>query len=534
VRHSAGDDEYFRELLQSEDEYVSIGSINALIDRVSDLALVSRLSEGLRYPSVRSKLLANPTGVPAEYLERIVDSAGLSVDAVRQRAMLAELKSNSVDSETASGELFLATGNVDHLLAASQHTEAHSGWRAAISWVLRAAVISPRDPRAYARLYTILSQAEQPDLMDEVAHILESSRLHPQIAVLFRAGVALKRGDANSCLALLEPLTRGPQQKLVVPMLGSILQLRALATEKVGNYLAAYEHYRLLHDAGRSPTIKPVDFYAASKAREGLAVPPLPRVDRTDVAQMLGFPRSGTTLLENVLAAHPAIETFEEIPALQAAYAQIERAASDQPAGSILPVEPYLRARAKYFEEIDLRRRKPTANVLIDKMPLRTAEIGLLDKLFSEWRYIFSIRHPFDVVLSCFKQRFQPNVAMENFRSIEDAARLYDYAMTQWFRQFTMDSPRVCYVRYEDLVLEFEPTIRRVLDFVGVGWDDAVTDFAAASESRAARTPSYQKVRQGLGIGVQTSWRNYDFIFKTKAADPLRKWVEFFGYEATP
>ena len=134
------------------------------------------------------------------------------------------------------------------------------------------------------------------------------------------------------------------------------------------------------------------------------------------------------------------------------------------------------------------------------------------------------------MVLSCFKQRFVPNPSMENFHTIADAARLYDFAMNEWFKHHTMDDPSVHYVRYDELVTDFERVTAGTLDFLGVPWDDAVRDFSKSAEQRAAKTPSYQKVRQGLSIGVQTQWRNYGFVFQSAAAEPLRKWVTFFGY----
>ena len=137
------------------------------------------------------------------------------------------------------------------------------------------------------------------------------------------------------------------------------------------------------------------------------------------------------------------------------------------------------------------------------------------------------------MVLSCFKQRFVPNPAMENFRTIAGAVKAYDFTMTEWFKFHStgMDEPNVHYVRYDELVTDFERVTRGVLDFIHVPWNDAVQDFAKAAENRAAKTPSYQKVRQGLSIGVQTQWRNYGFVFQSDAAKPLRKWAEFFGYQ---
>jgi hypothetical protein len=164
-------------------------------------------------------------------------------------------------------------------------------------------------------------------------------------------------------------------------------------------------------------------------------------------------------------------------------------------------------------------------------MPIRTGDADLIARLFPEWRYIFAVRHPFDVVLSCFKQRFKPNPAMENFHTIADTARLYDFAMTEWFKRFTLDDPRVSYVRYDRLVTDFEATTRNVLNFLGLEWNDSVVNFADAAGKRAANTPSYQKVRSGLSIGVQTYWRDYRFVFEGEIGATMRKWADFFGFE---
>jgi hypothetical protein len=133
-------------------------------------------------------------------------------------------------------------------------------------------------------------------------------------------------------------------------------------------------------------------------------------------------------------------------------------------------------------------------------------------------------------VLSCFKQRFTPNPAMENFRSIDSAIRLYDIVMTEWFKFHTLEDENVCYVRYDDLVTDFDNTSKRVLDFLGLEWDDSIRDFSNSAHNRAAKTPSYQKVRQGLSIGVQTQWKNYRFAFQGESGKLLEKWAEFFGY----
>jgi hypothetical protein len=119
---------------------------------------------------------------------------------------------------------------------------------------------------------------------------------------------------------------------------------------------------------------------------------------------------------------------------------------------------------------------------------------------------------------------------MEHFRSFDSAVKLYDFTMKQWFGVHGMDDSRIHYLRYDDLVTAFEPSMRGVLEFLGVPWDAQVLDFAARANARSTQTPSYQKVRQGLTIGVQSQWRNYGFLFQSDAAKPLHQWAAFFGY----
>ena len=73
--------------------------------------------------------------------------------------------------------------------------------------------------------------------------------------------------------------------------------------------------------------------------------------------------------------------------------------------------------------------------------------------------------------------------------------------------------------------------MRRALAFLGVDWSDEVLRFAELSDGRKVATPSYGKVRGGLGIGVQSSWENYRFVFDTPHGAKLHKWVDRFGYE---
>ena len=524
---------YYRELRNSADEVIAAGAwINILDANLMSLPMEAEVLPHCRHAAVRMRAFKYFESVfEHDKARQAAETTAPSGSDSEQRAMLAELAHDYAAVAEAEGSLYLATGDLTHLRLASEKAEIAGGWRASLTWALRAVAIAPLNPVPVQRLFMVLESSAQPDLLEEAAQIFISRNLHLQISQIFLAGAALLRGDAKGSLAKLKPLddTRILANPILAPYLGAVRALRAQAADKVGDYRRAYEDFVALNAAEKSSEMNPADFYRGVEVRSKLNVPPLPPSARRNVVQMLGFPRSGTTLLENVLATHPDIETFEETSALVVAIDRIERVVLGK-AGPEPLETTFGEARERYYSELDLLRKKPGAKVLIDKMPIRTADTAFVVKLFPEWKYIFSIRHPYDVVLSCFKQRFQPNPAMENFRTIDDSIRLYDFAMTEWFKHHTMDDPSVHYVRYDELVTNFEPVTRGVLDFLGVPWDDVVHDFSKTAENRAAKTPSYQKVRQGLSIGVQTQWKNYRFAFQSDTARLLKKWAEFFGY----
>lgn len=525
---------YYRELRGSSDPFLQVAAWCALLDgkqmTIPDWSAVLPLCA---HGAVRRRAYAYFHGLNERtFARQVAETAPAAPDDLDRLLMFAELDGDHSAAADIHGAQYLETGDLSHLDLASHSAEIAGGWRPALVWAVRMFVASPLNPATVQLLYTVLESASQPDLLQEVAEVFAARNMYLQVGQMFLGNAALARGDAKLCLERLAPLddARVTANATLAPYLGAIRALRASAEEKLGHYKRAYEAFVALNEAERPKGIDPEDYIRGIEIRSKIVVPPLPPDNSPPVIQMLGFPRSGTTLLENVLAAHPEIETFEETPALNGSIDRIERVLL----GKLPPEAPevtFKAARARYYEEIMALRRKPGARVLVDKMPIRTADTAFVSNLFPEWRYIFSIRHPYDVVLSCFKQRFTPNPAMENFRTIHQAARLYDVAMTEWFKRHSMDDRNVHYVRYDDLVTNFEPVTRATLAFLGVEWDDAVRDFSKSAETRAVKTPSYQKVRQGLSIGVQTQWRNYRFAFESDATKPLARWAAFFGYD---
>ena len=525
--------EYYAPLLDSDDQVLKIGAWCALLDREEvSVEQYPRVIELATYGAIQSRAFrffqSNWEHDLAAEVAAKVATTEAAGEALARRADLACDDLAAVEAERYR---FLATGRFDALVAMVTKDELAAGWRPALALAAKVFVLSPHDPAAANLVLHLLYDARQPELLAVVIELLQGVNLHPYLTLLYSAALQLMQGDPKACLKSLSQLgaTRQTRIDVMAQLRPVVLGLNAEAIEKTGDYRKAYDAYVEMNRLDDGQTISLDDYGRVLLAAAARDVPTLPADPNTSHVVMTGFPRSGTTLLENALAAHPLIETFEEIPSSASMQFFLDHALPGARTEAEL-VEIYLKGRERYYDEELRRKHKVGAKLFIDKLPMRAAEAGFMAKAFPDKRYIFSIRHPFDVVLSCFKQHFKRNIAMEHFRSIESAAKLYDFSMTQWFKTYSMTDPRVHYLRYDTLVTKFEPTVYEALDFLGLRWDDAVLNFAEAAANRSARTPSYQKVRQGLSIGVQTEWRNYGFLFQSDAAKPLYKWAEFFGY----
>ncbi len=533
-RARSGPAEYYARLLDSDNELLKVGAWAALLDR-EDItpAQYPKVLELARYGAIQARAFRFfegnwEHGLAAQVAE-IAATTEAEADILARRA---ELACDEAAGREAERVRFLATGRFETFVAMIGRADQTGGWRTALPLAVDLLVLTPHQPIAADGLLRVLADARQAELLTALLNFFRECALHPYLITLYDAVSRLLAGDAAGCRKQLQVVdaARPPRPDMLVRVRPYALKLNAEALEKLGDYRGAYDGYAALNrlEDGSKP-VNPDDYARLVRDASAQAIPPLPPDPLTNHFVMCGFPRSGTTLLENALAAHPQIETFEEIASFSSMQFYLgQHLAAAKTTEEV--VEICQVARGRYYDEALRRSRKPGANIFIDKMPMRSAEAGLMLKMFPEKRYVFSIRHPFDVVLSCFKQQFVRNMAMEHFRTFDNAAKLYDFTMSQWFAHHTMDDPRVHYLRYDDLVTDFEPSMQAALHFLGLGWDDQVRDFANAADNRFARTPSYQKVRQGLKLGIQSSWRNYAFLFTQPSTKPLAKWAEFFGY----
>jgi hypothetical protein len=268
---------------------------------------------------------------------------------------------------------------------------------------------------------------------------------------------------------------------------------------------------------------------------------------------LIGFPRSGTTLLDQILDAHPAIQTLEEKRTVEHVWDVLAPALAIPGAPPVNRNDPAALAQ-RYREELariallndaqldTLRDAYEAAvarytnwqagQVLVDKMPLNTVSIGLLLRLYPQARFIVSLRHPCDVLLSNYMQDFDMNPGMQYMTSLEWSSGLYaDMMALLWqYRDVLGIDSQIHTVRYENLVADMPGEARKVLDFLGLPWDDAVLGYAEHARGRGTlATPSRQGVTEGIYTRAVNRWHHYAGHFEP-LIERLRPACERYGY----
>lgn len=249
---------------------------------------------------------------------------------------------------------------------------------------------------------------------------------------------------------------------------------------------------------------------------------------------LVGFPRSGTTLLAQILDSHPEIETIEEQPTLIQAIAEAAEEGEYPAVFTTLDENKITHLRAVYLDAVDTLRQKGQAPQVVDKFPLQILEVPLIVKLFPNAKIILALRHPCDTVISCFMQNFGPNNAMLNFLNLDDATSYYAEVMGLWLHYRKHLNLNVHEVRYERVVKNLEKEAKDLIAFLGLPWDGKVLDYREQARTKAhINTPSYHQVIKPIYRESVDRWKNYETCLKPYF-QRLQPAAEAFGYSLQP
>lgn len=252
-------------------------------------------------------------------------------------------------------------------------------------------------------------------------------------------------------------------------------------------------------------------------------------------AILTSHPRSGTTLLEQVLDSHPGAISADELQILsEAVYVPLgQKDGTNDPVIQVFdrtPVEVLNELRAAYWSSMEGALREPIdGRLLVDKNPEMTMLLPLVARVFPEMKVLFALRDPRDVVISCFTQQLPLNPVSVHYFSLESTAQKYAKTMQAWLKlRQTICNPWI-EIRYEDMVADLEGQARRVLEFLDLPWDDCVLEYHRRAQKKHVHSPTYEAVTKPVYSSSVGRWRNY-----AKYLEPhleiLQPYVDAFGY----
>ncbi len=311
----------------------------------------------------------------------------------------------------------------------------------------------------------------------------------------------------------------------------ALLEAKALMRPHMGPHAAALQHMQSrAREMEQSITTAVMDRWRADAEQ----LEPLRRI-----ALLCGHPRSGTTLLEQVLDSHSNITSAEETKLMHDdAYLPLIR---DFPEGtSVLqaldsvPISLLRHARENYFRCMEMfLGRQIGGRLLLDKNPGMNLLIPMVVRVFPETKFLIALRDPRDVVVSCFMQALPPTPISSAYLSLEGTVNQYANVMGFWLDMLPRMGNQWMYVRYEEMVADLPVVARSVLGFLGVEFEDNVLKFYEHARAKRVISPSRDDVRKPLYQTALGRWRNYQ-----KYLEPylpaLERFVKAFNYDLEP
>jgi len=375
-----------------------------------------------------------------------------------------------------------------------------------------------------AQLYERTNRLEQAsELMQKIASTASQHGSQTQGDMLqLEASLALRRKDhaaaRNAVKALLELQPPLQIQAAAYFMLGGIADKQGHAAEAI-EMLGNAHAIQLKIAAGSMPGIVQSGEEPLQSSQLWLEQTQAGYAGTRDAAPassaspvfIVGFPRSGTTMLEQMLDAHPGYASMDERAILQNCIdwmeAQGKRYPYDLGALDAAQVEAM---RQVYWSEIAKVIALAPGQQLVDKNPLNMLRLPMIVRLFPNAKIILALRHPCDVLLSCYMQNFRSPAFMVLCSSLERLAKSYVNAMRFWIHHQALLQPDLLVLKYEETVADFPAQVQRIGGFLGI----AQPEFLAGFSEHAARkgyisTPSYSQVVEPVNRRAVDRWHAY-------------------------
>ena len=501
--------------------------------------------------ALRRSVELNPNAAPARLnLTRALRKAGEFAEAERQLRSMADHFDDDIMSLTDLRDLLQEQGRPDEevmevlwrtlerapeneelLLSAARKLVQMLDMEQAEELFRRILRRQPANSSAFVGL-AIVYEHVKPGRFDELADEAERSGADADTVNLLRAFAHRRAKRFDEGLAALAQVPEELEPARRAEMLGQFHQ-------GLGDYDRAFAAFSRMNEVQAESQSDPLT--RAEKLRGELRE----RLDRTTadwVAEwrtppiaperaspifLVGFPRSGTTLLDTILMGHPELAVMEEQPVLT-------RVAVELGGFEKLPElseEQIRAAQRRYFDVAGEYVRYDEGQVLVDKSPLLLNAVPIIHRLFPDARFILALRHPADALISCFVSNFRLNSSMSNFLRLDTAAEFYDLTFKNWENATALLPIEVHQMVYERLVDDPEPELRRLSHSLGLSWNDEMLDHRKTAGDRGViPTASYAQVTEPIYRSSVGRWRNYRTHLEP-ILPVLAPWAEKFGYE---
>ncbi|VXD01122.1 tetratricopeptide repeat-containing sulfotransferase family protein [Sphingomonas sp. 8AM] len=403
--------------------------------------------------------------------------------------------------------------------------------RAAEQAFRRAIALTDGYTGAFVELGLLLESVNRIDELEQVVDAL-AARAPDAIELDFlRAWVARRRGNVAEALALAERVPDEIHPLRRHQLLGDLYDRQGQPEKAFAAFTAMNAAAQSLYPAAPGDTYRDrLGVISARLTSERVASwhPVAPDPHRAAPVFVVGFPRSGTTLLDTLLLNVDGVHVLEEQPflalATQSTGLTEEGLATLDDAGAAA-------LRAEYFRQADAVT-PPGTQLLVDKHPLHMVRVATIRRLFPDAKIVLVERHPCDTVLSCFMANFRLNTAMRSFTTLDETARVYDAAFTIFERGTSLfPELKVHRVRYERMIADLEQELRGLLDFLGLAWQPHYADHRASALARGpVKTASYAQITEPLYTRALARWERYRQPL-APVMPILQPWIDALGYK---
>jgi tetratricopeptide (TPR) repeat protein len=409
-----------------------------------------------------------------------------------------------------------------------------------------------RVPEGADEAAALAERLERLSLLDEArewtARALALAPEH-RLALMIEARLIRRSGDAAGAMKILDRIDTDSEEAGIA---ANILFERGQLLEALDRHAEAFETFEEAHknraltwhararDAEKHANTQNalLALFEADSAPDWVAGWSADKSASDGIATpcfLVGYPRSGTTLVERLLDAHNGVTATPELPMIDAMRHALDTAA---PGGALYPqalsdigAEEVGRLRALYW---DILRESHAEAVgdrrVVDKHPLNLDHLGLIARTFPGAKVVVSLRDPRDVCISCFTTDFAPNNVTVRYRDLQETARAYSATMRLWLRYREILPLETFAYRYEDLVDDPRTVLAQIIDFLGLDWHDELLESAGTNVGRYISTPSYTGVTEGVNARAVGRWKGY-----AEQLEPvmplLRPYIEAFGYD---